>query len=355
MTDDLVPPDRERSMQQPLNPEVRPASAGRWMLVAFVILVVGLAAVTGSYFSARQARAAEKAARQLELESRARAELEASRTRESLEFISDLLKSADPSQGMERTLSVRQVIEGAARELEASLDQGAARALWESAGRRIEENLESIEAAHSKDSPRYAAALLQLAEVHMHQGRAEDCLSLCSAALQTLEKAEAGDEDRARAHERTGDALLSLNRADEADLAFSTARSLYTHVLGDDHPKTMNVLCAQARVAHKRGDHRGALELLEEALPILDRAFAGREESSFNNHRLMAECLFDTGDARRALEQWELLWKEVEGSPGWIRLQDRDALIDGALKACRTLDDPARLEAWERRNRLHPR
>lgn len=189
--------------------------------VIVTMLVAAVAVITPLYFSAERAREDAEAARISQSQargeaetSRDEAELEVQRQEAVIEFLGTMLRSADPFQTRGEDLTVKEMLDSAARSVADELDdRPAVRASVEraiglaynslGAVHQASEHIDKALALHrthlANEPVRLAGMLVITADARRVEGRYSDALALCEEALDVLGGAADRDSEKARA------------------------------------------------------------------------------------------------------------------------------------------------------------
>lgn len=318
-------------------------------LAAVLLLVLTFAATTWMQ-SVRIAR------------ERDRAEAEAEKAKAVVAFLQDMLGAADPYEGTSRDVTVTEVLEHTAGEIDTSFAaHPATRAAvqhtigvtysrlgrYEEADRLLQSALVALESV-GQDQTREATELLnQLASVRHAQGKYDDAQDLYTRAL-TIRRSAAGSdlvvaeslggladthivngefleaeslerqaldirreilgtehEDTASSLNDLGIALARQERWDEAEPLYRESLAIKTRLYGEEHPAVAQAVNNLGMFFHRRGDSESAEPLLRRALE-LNRTIFGEEHpevsTSLNN---VALVVLKRGDFDTAAEMFQ--------------------------------------------------
>jgi Tol biopolymer transport system component/tetratricopeptide (TPR) repeat protein len=240
---------------------VRRNKAGMAMAAAFVLLVVGFAAITGIQAVRIRAEgnrvAAERAAAQ-----------------SAVDYISTTFQSAVPSPRDNRGVGSREYLDTAAARIESSMPgQPAAR----------------------------ARLMLELGRVYYRLGvddRAQHFLEACLALQRTLHPA--GHPDIAETLNALGEVRLDRRDVSGAEHAFDEALTIRRRLLGATHRDVARTLNGLVAVRRRQGRTSEAEALAREALTIDRRAQGDNRANVAQSVRALGQTLADGGNDAEA-------------------------------------------------------
>ncbi len=202
-------------------------------------------------------------------DARDRAEAEAEKSNQVVQFLQDMLGSADPHLARGKEVTVQEV-----------LDEAAA---------RVEEGFD--------DEPEVAAA------VHRTIGRTYLSLSRFAEAERQFEAAlDLAQEALGDEHEETLEAMTGLASSLEAMDRFDDAQPMYERVLevsrrtqGDESPPAITALHNLGNLHHNRGRFADAEALLSEALEVSTRTHGSEDPETLVTRKVLARVWRDMG------------------------------------------------------------
>jgi tetratricopeptide (TPR) repeat protein len=258
----------------------------------FVVLVVGVVASTLFAVRATDAEgrvklqlAATQAAEQLANSRESEARVEAAKATAVSDFVTDMLKAADPSVSRDREVKVRDVLDQAAKQVE----QGSLKdhPEVEAAVRRTlgntyaaigalepsEKQLRAALALTAESSADHVDCVVDLANVLDDRGQFTEALALAQKALEIHESALGG-----KSAEVANDCILlgnlyyNLDRRDDALASDRRAVEIKKSVFGEKSPKVAGSLATLAFHLHEKRAYAEAEPLLDEAVDSLSAA-----------------------------------------------------------------------------------
>ncbi len=296
-----------------------------FLLTVLVLVALGGGAATVLAFKLAKERSTVLAAQQRE--SRAR------RTAEQISgFLQGMLASADPAAAAGPDLTVRQVLDAAAIQLESELAgqpevAGAVHATigstynslgeYDAAERHLRAALERRIEAHGPEHAEVARCMCTLAALLQNKGAYEDAEALCRDA-QAMQQRLLGPD-----HPEIADAIILLGtilrgRGDYsgADAAMRGAVAMQRRVLEAPNAELAHGLVSYAGLLAARGDYASAEPLQREAL-AMRRKLHGDEHrdvaESLNNLATLMIHVDKFAEARAALEEALRIFRSVMG------------------------------------------
>ncbi len=253
---------------------------------------------------------------------RDRARVEAQKAQAVNEFLQEMLASVDPSKLKGRAVTVRDVLDEAARTIEGgSLDEPEIEAAvrttlgltyralgsYPEAEPHLRSALEIRERLFGTENEDRASALNELAVLRFYQGHLEEAEGLFRESL-AVRRRVLGDQDPAVAAALSNVAWARQAQGDLAGAEPLLRESLAINrkVLGDEHVEVAGMLGNLAFVLHDSGDLAGAEPLAREALAIQRKALGERHPTVATGMSNLAALLH----ARNELDEAESLFRE---------------------------------------------
>ena len=266
--------------------------------IVFAVLAGTVVSTVGFVRAARNAdmyrQASEEARRQAD-----RAQTEAARLRRVNYSNADLFKNADPHKGENKDVTVRELLAGAADQLDrgALADEpridAALRAwlantyvslsLWTDAERQWRKSLDLETASVGDDSLEAAYALSGLGHVKMETGKLDEAERMLREALNVQREALAADDPQL-GNTINNLGLLAFRRGDlkNAEALAREALAVYqkrpknVHLIADAMTNLANAL-------HRLGDNKQAISLAREALDMRRQRYGDRHIDVWNS------------------------------------------------------------------------
>ncbi len=183
----------------------------------------------------------------------------------------------------------------------AALDVVAGR--YESALAGYQRALDIAEASFEPDHPRIAGALVSLGRAYEMSGDTDTAMSLYRRGLDVQERAVAPDDVRlAPILAHLGFLLMNNREHDEAAVLLRRAEKLVADHYGRDNGDRSVLLGGLASIETSRGQPEAAVELLEEALGIAERAGLSADRRADIEYQLGRALLYAGRDLDRALQ-----------------------------------------------------
>ena len=245
---------------------------------------------------------------------RHRAELEARKSLAINEFlIQDMLGCANPTEARGRNITVRDVLENAARQIEFAF----------------------------REQPEIAAALRDtIGTVYKSLGRFHESLPHLRAALKLRRKLLGnGHPDVATSLNNLAQFLYEMGDCEDAEPMFREALEIRRGILGNDHPHVATVLSNLSSVLRVMEDYDAAMTMCLEALQINQRAH-GRQHPAVAINLIRLAKLWE---ARKDYASAETLYRQALG-------MQRSTLGEDHLHVAVTLNHLGQL--LRRRSRL---
>ncbi len=265
--------------------------------LAFLLLLIGGLA-TSLTFWARAEHAREFAQQQQAAAERSakRAQLEARRLGQVNRFFADMLSAVDPRRALRRDISVREMVDRAAKSIEDGALEGAPMVeaivretigrtyyglgIYANAADHLKRARELLLAAEEPEPGRIVDVLVHLASIDQQRGAFDAAESTLREALDWLERADTTASDhvanKSAVTLRHNLATL-LSRRARPDLAEPLLRSVLAQRLASPAPderEIANSLNSLAACLLDQGETEESLALLEEALAIRQSALA---------------------------------------------------------------------------------
>ncbi|RMF81735.1 MAG: serine/threonine protein kinase [Planctomycetota bacterium] len=271
----------------------------------FVVLVAGVTVSTSQYIKAERARRAETAARTAAEQRRAeaeaarrkeaeqrqiaeasllRAQREAQKNDEINRFLRDMLSAVNPNIARGRELTVRDVLDAAARRIArrgAQLDPEVRAAiqttigltylrlgLLDRADPHLTAALETRRKVFDGVHVEVAEALNNLAELRRAQGRLEEAADLTGSAIPILRALYGDSEPAARALHNLAAVEADLDRLDEAERRYREALAIRRTARLENRASLASTVKALGNLLGERGRFDEAERLLREALAL---------------------------------------------------------------------------------------
>ncbi|UCG33396.1 MAG: serine/threonine protein kinase, partial [Phycisphaerales bacterium] len=244
----------------------------------FVVLVLG---VIGTGIGMARALAAEdlaerrleeaQAARQAEMEERKRAEGEAAKAGAINTFLQDMLGSVEPSRALGREVTVRQVLDEAAGQI----DRGS-----------LQDQPEVEAAVRATLGNTYSALGLYPSGERQMRGALE------------IHQRLFGNEHRAVAADMNDLGVVLWRSGDyaEAEPLFRESLALRRKLLGEEHPSVALSMHNLGGLLRDQGDHAAAESLAREALAMRRRLLGDEHQDVAHSLHSLAVLLREKGD-----------------------------------------------------------
>ncbi|HNQ23586.1 MAG TPA: serine/threonine-protein kinase [Phycisphaerae bacterium] len=280
---------------------------------AFMLVVTAGFAASATYW--QQAAAERDRARVAERsESRAREQAEAVST-----FLQHMLASVDPRTGVGRDVTVREILDEAARQLadgslaeqpevEATVratigNSYRALGLYPAAEPHLRAALDIRRQQLGPEHPDVAESMYDLALLLNNTGAYADAERLQRDAL-SMRRQALGDDHPLVAETLNALAVLRRNQGqyEEAERLHRRALAVYRATLGDDHLSTVDAISNLGTLLQERGDYAGAELLLREALDRRRSALGPEHQdvaTSMNNLAVLLRYKGDYPEAER--------------------------------------------------------
>jgi len=208
--------------------------------------------------------------RDLAIDARTRAEVEAETARQTTDFMVGLFAVSDPSEARGNTITAREI-----------MDRGAD---------RIERELTA--------QPAIQATLMEtMGTVYTSLGLYEQAASLLGTALDRR-KALYGSRhaEVARSLDRLGEVLKLRAEYDPAEAMYREALALRRELLGNTHVDTARSIYELADLLGRKGDYPAAEPLFREALALHQELLGPRSQETARSMEGLALNLYDQGD-----------------------------------------------------------
>ena len=339
------------------------------VLAAFLVVVVGATGV--GLWRTERARQRAKLAETMAREEAERANHEAERAERVLTFLQDMLASANPATARGEDLTVRELLDQAAEDLDADLNkepETAARihvtlgttyyslGLYDESARHLERAWETMRADAGDDDPEVLRVAASLGGVYTAQGRAVEAETLLRDTLErqrrilgenngdmltTMEhlvevlvpleqnedveslyrkiydarRQELGGDDSLtlRALNNLGGFLRRTGKLEEAEKCYRLTLDAQMRVLGDDHPETLMTLNNLAATLKAQGNLEEAEPLYRKALEGLRRVLGEKHPTVLAGTNNLASVLMDL----RRYDESEPLFEQA-----WLGLRE---------------------------------
>jgi serine/threonine protein kinase/tetratricopeptide (TPR) repeat protein len=298
--------------------------------VLAALIAGGIVSTIGFVRAASNARLAQEQSVRAEAEA-TRAKAEALRLWQTNVYNTSLLANANPLKGEARDVTVRELLDGAVRQLDNGAQAGQPRveaalretlamtysslSRWDDAEQQARKALAlETSAANGADTPGAAIALTALAQAQLAQSQLNDAeKSLKRALLVQREQSSADDPF-------LGDTLSYLGILADARGELERSEALYREALAiyQKHPENIDRVADGmtnlATAMHKLGDNKQAIELASEAL-LMRRKLLGEKHidvwHSLTNLASIEEAQSDLTDAEKMRRQALALAKEL--------------------------------------------
>jgi len=257
----------------------RPLVAG--VLAVFVALLLGIMGTSGALIRAR--RAERMAGERL-----VQAQREAAKSAAVNRFLQEMLSAVDPGKALGRPVTVREVLDGALKELESAPLRNEpdveaevrttigstlfALGQYPEAEKQLRTALDLRVAALGENAPDVGRTLRDLALVIHNQGSYADAESLYRRALETHLKAFG--ESHVEVAQSLQDLAASLrvqSKLDAAEPLYRRSLAIREKLLGPDSLETAQTVNSLALLAQNREDYAAAEELFRRSLDIRRR------------------------------------------------------------------------------------
>ena len=255
-------------------------------LALFVLLSGGLSVTSVLLGKVSREKTAKEDALVVAETERARAETEATTANAVSDWLVDLFNVSDPSESRGNTITVREILDKGASELDEGLeDQPKTRAklmdtvgnvyrglgLMELAGPLLEKGLQVRRDAvgHGLD---LAASLASVAIWHKAAGQLEEAEGFYEEAVAMLRASERpADLALGRALVSLGDLLVDAGRYDDAQRALQEGLDILSRVLDGDHTEIAGAYNHLGKLHYYKGDYGAAEEGWRDALAMVRR------------------------------------------------------------------------------------
>ena len=248
-----------------------------------------------------------------------RANTEAERANQIAEFLAQLFRVSDPTQGADRDVSAREILRrGAARLDEATNVQPATRALlldtigvvytnlglYDEADEPLRQALELRRSLHGDQHLDTAASLNHLGKLNYFNGQLEAARSLYEQAL-AIHRAMLGDADIATAqtHNNLGELLVAQGDFEGAIAAHRTALSIRERVLGKAHREVGMSLNNLAGALRRKGNVTAAEDAYRRAIAVNRQALGENNPEVATNLSNLGVFLMSVGQYEEAFAQ----------------------------------------------------
>lgn len=203
-----------------------------------------------------------------------RAQREAVRAAEVTEFLATLLEDADPDRSQGREVTVREVLDRAARSIEVEL---------------------------GKQPLLQATMQALIGRIYGQLGLHEEAEANAAEAL-TRRRRLLGDStlEVAASAEQLARARLDLGRTQNAEQLARESLATRRSLLGNNHPKVAESLVTLAKVKFAQGDMDQGRELLDEGFAILDENSPAQRDQLADALHTAARIEGQAGDLERA-------------------------------------------------------
>ncbi|MCA9752939.1 MAG: tetratricopeptide repeat protein, partial [Gemmatimonadetes bacterium] len=289
---------------------------------AAVVLLVAFGVSMATLYS----RSERNLARALRAETEARAE--ATKARQTKDFLVRTFKVADPERSRGREITAREILTSGAEEVrqDTDLDPATRAELLDTIGtvhRQLgqnpealalhEEGREVLRKAFGADAPQLASSELSLAHDLDNLGRYDEAIDAARAGIARLEALPPDDrpEDLADLHVALANALTEVGRMDEAQTAYELALAEVRQTHGDRSVEAALVLDNFGGSIIRRDPQRAkaclaeALSIREEVLPP-DHPLLGFSYSNLSNlQSRLGEREAAVENAEKAFAIWE--------------------------------------------------
>jgi len=290
--------------------------------VLAALIIGGIVSTIGFVRAARNARLAQEQTVRAENEA-ARAKAEAQRLWQTNVYNTSLLANANPLKGEPKDITVRELLDGAVRQLDNGAQAGQPRieaalretlamtyhslSLWNNAEDQARKALAlELSASNGVDTPGAAVALTALGQVQLAKGQLDD-------AERSLSRALAVQREQLSPMDPTlGDTINNLGMLADARGDYQSAEQKFREALAiyQQHPENIDriadAMTNRATELHKLGDNKQAIQLASEAL-LMRRKLLGEKHidiwNSLTNLASMEEAESDLADAEKLRRQ----------------------------------------------------
>jgi tetratricopeptide (TPR) repeat protein len=273
--------------------------------IVMATIIAALVAVTVEWKRATAAEISQRRAKEMAVQ----------KTREAeavTEFLQDMLASVDPASALGREVTVRMVLEEAAKKIGVSdrfrdqpLVEASIRAtmgktfealgLYGAAEPHLLKAMEIRQRVLGKDHPDALKSMNDLALVWGEQGKCAEAVALYRQALAAEQRVLGKDHP---------DALKSMNdlgfvlcdgtkEYSEAEKLYRQALAARERVLGKDHPDTLTSMNGLANVLRAEGKYPEAEELYRQALAARQRVLGKDHPMTLRSMFNLGSVLFD--------------------------------------------------------------
>lgn len=286
---------------------------------AGMLLAMGLA-----IYAMIQQQAAER--------ERARAEVEATTSRQVTEFLTGLFRVLDPSEGSEYTLTARELLDIGARRVEQELsDAPLVRArmmrimgevyqslsLYDDAASLLERSLDEYTTLVTAGDRERLKNLRHLADVYMVLGREEEARSLISEALSASDAAWGVDHSEFALALKSSWLLTGRNGdGDEARSILLRVLAILEDTLPPDDPAIASAIIDLGGVEWEMGNHEMAVQLIERGAGIYERTLGDSHPDTQIAQNFLATLYAEQGDNEQAVLMMERTLAGMERSFG---------------------------------------
>ncbi len=257
-------------------------------------------------------------------EAREEARRQARRAETINEFLMTTLTSGDPNQAQGRDVTVREVLDVAARRIrtafpEQPLDEAALRHTIGNIYRNLDHLAEAephlagavelMRQTVGRGDPQTLSAAADLAVLYRMRGRTEEAEMLITDTLerQTLQLGEQHPDTLRSLAILASIARMAGARVDEAEALYRRSLQGRRAVLGEDHPDTLRVKNSLALLLDERDETVEALALQREVYAANRRLYGISHPQSLMSSTDLANMLQATG----ALDEAEELYRET--------------------------------------------
>lgn len=269
---------------------------------AFIVLVLGVVGTSISLFRALKAESLAATRLADVTSAKELADLESAKAKQINRFLQKMLSSVNPRAGVGRDVTVKEVLDRAALDLNEELaDQPAVRAAihltigdayrslgeYAAAETQLRQGNELCEQVYGPDHEETGIAAGNLGMLYWENNNYPAAEPLYRRELEIARRVHGPDDVKVGvALDHLGQLLMAMGRLDESEPLMRDGMRILRAALGEDDPKVATIYNNLARVLAHRGRVPEALEFAQQGLAI-------RRKVLPPNHPTLASSLFD--------------------------------------------------------------